>query len=177
MMSMLTRADDLAQLTVLDERGTSVRLGELWRERTAVLVFLRHFGCIHCREHVVQLRREAERLARPDVHIVIVGNGSPSFIAGLREQTGWTGPVYTDPTLAAYRAAQLKRGVVQTIDPRGWLAAAKSLAAGRKQGRTQGDQWQQGGVVVVAPSGEVRWHHASEYAGDNASAQAIAAAL
>jgi hypothetical protein len=41
---MLTRADDLAKMTVLDEQGKSVELGTLWRGKTAVLVFLRHFG-------------------------------------------------------------------------------------------------------------------------------------
>jgi hypothetical protein len=41
---MLTRADDLAKMTVLDEQGQSVELGTLWKDKTAVLVFLRHFG-------------------------------------------------------------------------------------------------------------------------------------
>ena len=42
--AMLHRADDLANMTVLDEAGGKVVLGTLWRERTAVLVFVRHFG-------------------------------------------------------------------------------------------------------------------------------------
>lgn len=41
---MLTRADDLATMTVLDAGGTSVVLGTLWRDRPIVLVFVRHFG-------------------------------------------------------------------------------------------------------------------------------------
>jgi hypothetical protein len=41
---MLDRADDLAKLTVLDEQGTPVELGTFWKDRTAVLVFTRHFG-------------------------------------------------------------------------------------------------------------------------------------
>ena len=41
---MPTRADDLAKLTVLDAGGTPHELGTLWRDRTAVLVFIRHFG-------------------------------------------------------------------------------------------------------------------------------------
>lgn len=35
---------DLAAATVLDERGSPVRLGDLWKDRTTVLVFVRHFG-------------------------------------------------------------------------------------------------------------------------------------
>jgi hypothetical protein len=41
---MLTRADDLAPMTVLDPEGAPVELGSLWRARPAVLVFVRHFG-------------------------------------------------------------------------------------------------------------------------------------
>ena len=41
---MLSRADDLAKLTVLDTEGKPVELGTLWRDKPAVLVFVRHFG-------------------------------------------------------------------------------------------------------------------------------------
>lgn len=41
---MLSRADDLAPLTVLDEQGQTHELGSLWRDRPAILVFVRHFG-------------------------------------------------------------------------------------------------------------------------------------
>jgi hypothetical protein len=40
----MSRTDDLSELQVLDESGTSITLGSLWRERTAVLAFVRHFG-------------------------------------------------------------------------------------------------------------------------------------
>lgn len=36
--------DALADATVTDLDGTQVRLGGLWEDRTAVLLFLRHFG-------------------------------------------------------------------------------------------------------------------------------------
>lgn len=42
--SPVPRADDLAKLTVLDEHGNTVELGSLWRDKTAVLAFVRHFG-------------------------------------------------------------------------------------------------------------------------------------
>ena len=41
---MLTRADDLARMTVLDADKQSITLGTLWRDKPAVLVFVRHFG-------------------------------------------------------------------------------------------------------------------------------------
>jgi hypothetical protein len=38
------RADDLADFVLQDQRGEDVRLGELWSEGPAVLVWLRHYG-------------------------------------------------------------------------------------------------------------------------------------
>lgn len=41
---MLSTASDLAAMTVLDENNQKVELGTLWRDKPAVLVFVRHFG-------------------------------------------------------------------------------------------------------------------------------------
>lgn len=41
---MLSRADDLAKMTVLDENKQVIELGTLWNDKVAVLVFVRHFG-------------------------------------------------------------------------------------------------------------------------------------
>jgi hypothetical protein len=34
----------LAEVSLTDSSGTTHRLGDLWKEQPAVLVFLRHFG-------------------------------------------------------------------------------------------------------------------------------------
>ena len=125
----------------------------------------------------MQLHRDIELIRGANAELFVIGNGSPSFIEGFRDETKYDGPIYTDPSLAAYNAAQLKRGVAKTFDPRGLFGAVKAFADGRRQGRTQGDPWQQGGVLVVAPTGDVVWHHVSGRSGDNASAAAIATAV
>jgi hypothetical protein len=38
------RTDELAEFVLQDHRGEDVRLGELWSEGPAVLVWLRHYG-------------------------------------------------------------------------------------------------------------------------------------
>lgn len=38
------RADDLAEIVLRDHAGERVRLGGLWSESPAALVFLRHYG-------------------------------------------------------------------------------------------------------------------------------------
>jgi AhpC/TSA antioxidant enzyme len=126
---------------------------------------------------VVQLHREIDAIRAAGGELYVIGNGSPSFIAGFRDETGYTGALYTDPSLATYRAAELVRGVLTTLDPRSLGGALRAFRRGQRQGRTQGDPWQQGGVLVIDVTGEVVWHHASARPGDNASASEIVGAL
>jgi hypothetical protein len=126
---------------------------------------------------VVQLHRDIDKLRAANVDLVVIGNGTPNFIAGFRDQTHYDGPIYTDPSLTTYNAAGLKRSAARTFDPRALGSTVRAFARGARQGRTQGDPWQQGGVLVIAPDGEVKYHHASDRPGDNASADDIVAAL
>ena len=125
----------------------------------------------------MQLHRDLDAIHRANAELYVIGNGTPSFIAGFRDETGFTGAVYTDPSLEVYKAAELKRSVARTLDPRSLGKAFRAFRDGQRQGRTQGDAWQQGGVLAVAPSGEVRCHHASDRPGDNATGAQIVAAL
>lgn len=130
-----------------------------------------------CREHVVQLHRTIDDIHAAGAELYVIGNGTPNFIAGFRETTGYDGPLYVDPSLEAYRVAGLKRGVLSTFGPRSALRGIRTLTRGHKQGRTQGDPWQQGGTLVVDPGGQVIMAHVSSGAGDNAAPEQILSAL
>ena len=110
-------------------------------------------------------------------NLVVVGNGAPMFIEGFRETTGFTGPIYTDPSLEVYNAAQLKRGLGTMLKLGAVAATVGSLRRGFRQGKTQGDATQQGGVLVIAPDGRILYHHISAYPGDNASPDTVRNAL
>jgi alkyl-hydroperoxide reductase/thiol specific antioxidant family protein len=120
---------------------------------------------------VVQLHRAGIE------NLVVVGSGAPMFIEGFRETTGFTGPIYTDPSLEVYKAAQLKRGMGTMLKLGAAAATVGSLRRGFRQGRTQGDATQQGGVLVIARDGRILYHHISGYPGDNAAADAIQSAV
>jgi hypothetical protein len=130
-----------------------------------------------CREHVVQLHREIEKIHAAGAELVVIGSGRPHFIAGFRENTGYQGPLYVDPELRSYEAAGLHHGMWRNFTPLSVGLAVRALARGHMQGRTQGDPSQQGGAMVVAPGGKLLFAHASKIAGDNASPVVLVAAL
>lgn len=123
----------------------------------------------------MQLHREIHRLEPAKLHVI--GNGNPTFIAGFRETTGYTGSLFTDPSLAVYRALELRSGLrtVLTLDT--LTRTIGSFRRGFRQGRTQGAALQQGGVIVVDTTGKIRWRHVSDGPGDNATAEQIATAM
>lgn len=125
----------------------------------------------------MQLHRRIDRIHAAGYELVVIGNGSPSFMAGFRETTGYTGPLYTDPSLELYKAAGLKRGVFKVVSPRAAIAALGALRGGHRQGRTQGDALQQGGTMVIDRAGRVLWSHVDDFAGDNADPEEVLRAL
>ncbi len=126
---------------------------------------------------MVQLHREIENLRATGAELQVIGNGAPMFIAGFRETTGYDGPLYTDPSLAVFQAAELRSGL-RTVLTLGTLTrTVGALRRGFRQGRTQGSAMQQGGVLVIAPDGRVLWQHVSAGPGDNATAAEIIAAI
>jgi hypothetical protein len=130
-----------------------------------------------CREHVVQLHRHHDELRAAGGELHVIGNGAPTFIAGFRDTTGFTGAIYTDPSLDVYRAAELRRGLGTMVSGRIAGRAVRAIARGFRQGRTQGDHTQQGGVLVIARDGRVVWQHISTSPGDNAAPDDVVRAL
>jgi hypothetical protein len=126
---------------------------------------------------VVQLHRRIDDIHRAGAELFVIGNGSPSFMDGFRETTKYDGALYTDPSLEVYKAAGLKRGMSLTFNPRSALAGARALKGGFRQGKTQGDPFQQGGTLVIAPGGTILFAHADAYAGGGAKLDDLLAIL
>jgi hypothetical protein len=161
----------LAEARVLDARGDARPLATCWAERDAVLVFVRHFACAGCSEHVAELRPRLAELVALETRVALIGNGTPAHLAAFVERQQLADhplDVFTDPTLAAYRAAELDRSWVGTMGPRALARLARLAVTGHLNGRTRGDLLQQGGALYVTRAGVLAFHHRSARVGDNA---------
>jgi len=159
----------LADAEVRDPAGEAHRLAEAWRERDAVVVFVRHFACAGCAEHVAALRPRLAELAALGVGVTIVGNGTPPQLAAFveREQLADVTCV-TDPSLAAYRAAGLVRSAWGTFGPRALAEHVRLGVRGYASGRARGDHLQQGGTLYVTRAGALAYHERQRRVGDRA---------
>lgn len=161
---------------VIDAAGGQLTLRELIEGRAALLVFVRHFGCIGCSENIGLLSPRFAELSDLGMRIVVIGCGPALFIDGFRERHRLLhGPaeVYTDPTLAIQRAAGLAYGLWGGFRPRAVYEQARAFVNGHVFRSPEGDIRQQAGAVIVDMSGVVRLSHRSESLGDHVRGQQI----
>ncbi len=149
--------------------GETVPLRSLFERDKVALVFLRHLGCVFCREHVAQLRRY------PELNIAFVTLGTVEQTEAFRIAMKSPHRFICDPEKRLHQAFNLnKGGLAQMISPRVVARAIGATLSGHFQSATTvGDPMQMPGVFVIAPSGEVTWEHRSRDAADNPSPQEI----
>lgn len=126
---------------------------------------------------MTQLRHLNSDLDALGVDLAIIGNGAPTFIPTFRDKTGFQGAIFTDPTRRAYRAMSLTNSVRSSVNAKSIRRAFRAYASGNRQSKPvtkpQGDAWQQGGVFLFLPDGEIAYRHLSRYAGDHPSSSDI----
>ena len=128
-----------------------------------------------CREQVARFGKHHARFLAAGASLIAIGNGTPLMAADFVETFSVPFPVFTDPGRSSYKLAGLKRSFGLGIASVG--RARRAMAGGHRQGRTQGDPWQQGGVLIIDTSGSVRWHHVDSSAGDHCSVASVLDAL
>ena len=178
-------AHALEDVVLLDHEGHPVRLGDMWRDRPAVLAFVRHYGCVFCRDMAVKLHKLRHDFEAAGVRLVLIGHGTPQIAASFRRMQGIELPVLVDPDRRIYDVAGAKMATLpEIIGPRQIWAGLKATIGSRlrlgsiavHQGRIIGNAAQLGGVLVVAPDGSVRYSHLSDDASDNPPAREVLAA-
>ena len=126
-----------------------------------------------CRERAARFQSLGDELA--PASLAFVGNGLLGMAQDFAEQFGVTAPLYTDPKRASYAALGMKRKF--GLGLKSLSRGSRANAGGFKQGRTQGDPWQQGGVVLFDGEGSVLWSSVDDGAGELIDIHGLKAAL
>ena len=111
------------------------------------------------------------------VSLVAIGSGSPGGAGHFIEKIHFTGEMYVNQDLSAYKAFRLQRGFLKTLGPAALIHGIQAMRKGFRQGRTDGDLWQQGGLFVMGPGNKLIFQHRNKFAGDHADLDAVLAAV
>jgi len=172
--------DPAPDAILLNSEGDPVPLSSFWRERPAVVVFLRYFGCPFCQMHVVKLREEQQLFRDAGAVVVLVGQGSPEEGAGFCQRKHLPFPCLLDTDKSAYRAYGLRRrNLAVVMSPRVAVpfVRANMNPETRQRGLEGGDFFQMPGTFVVDISGTVRLAHRNRTIADSPPNHALLEAL
>ncbi|XP_037007460.1 peroxiredoxin-like 2C isoform X2 [Artibeus jamaicensis] len=129
----------VAELPVLDASGRRVPFGALFRERRAIVVFVRHFLCYTCKEYVEDLAKIPKSLLQEaNVTLTVIGQSSYHHIEPFCKLTGYCHEIYVDPERKIYERLGMKRG---------------------EEMISSGDPVQQGGTVILGPGHYIHFIH------------------
>jgi peroxiredoxin len=155
----------LAACEVLDPEGQPSRLGAQWADRPVVLVIIRHFACMFCKEQLADFKPFVPRIREAGGETVVLGHGAPEAAKWFIEDYDIGAPVFVDTERKAYQIVDAKRPTIPP--PQTFLAMARALRKGFRQTKSLGDARQLGGVFVITPGGEMPYKYLSKFAGDH----------
>ncbi len=155
---------ELAECDLKTIEDQTINFSTIYQRQTTLIFFVRHFGCLFCRERVASLAEALPLLTTHHLNAVVIGNGHPYMAEGFVEELQLPLSVYCDRKGEAYRLAGMQRnfGLNVTSVKHAW----RSYRAGNRQHKVSGDVWQQGGVLAVNPAGQVLEAIADQSAGD-----------
>lgn len=168
---------DLAECRVSELSGEVARLGDEWSRSPAVVVWLRHYGCIFCRELAADYRHRQQEIEALGGRLVFVGNGEPRWAREFEAAECPGCRLLTDPQLGSYRAIGARQGWRTAIGLGPVAAGIRAFRRGFRQTGVRGVADLQGGVLVMAPGDRVAYAYLSGFAGDHPPIDDVLAAL
>ena len=107
--------------------------------------------------------------------MVAIGNGTRLMAEDFVEKFNIPYPLYTDEERETYSLLRLHRGLGIGI---GSVTAGLRLGRqGIRQGKNQGDVWQQGGEALISETGELLWVNRCKTVEQHATAHQILEAI
>ncbi|KAM4707469.1 peroxiredoxin-like 2C [Discoglossus pictus] len=168
---LLTHPDleQAAGCLVRDRHGRSRPLGDLFRDKKAIVVFVRNFLCYTCKEYVEDLAKIPKSfLEEADVRLIVIGQSSYLHIQDFCTLTGYPHEIYVDTDREIYNKLGMKRGETSTssvgnphVKSNIITGSIKSIwrAMTSQAFDFQGDPAQQGGALIVGPGNLVHFLH------------------
>ena len=117
------------------------------------------------------------KLEEASISLVVIGSGSIEGAKHFIEKLHFNGEMYVNQDLSVYRAFRLERGFIKTLGLSALLKGVEVMRKGFRQGRTDGDRWQQGGVFVMGPGDQMIFQHRNRFAGDHVDLDAVIKAV
>ena len=166
-------SDELSDRLVSGVNLMPGSLGDQLGEELTVLVFLRYFGCIFCRETLADMRDYAEK--NPEFpKAVFFYQGSPTEGRAFLRRYWPEVRAIADPEQVFYEGFGVQRGsLIKMFGPGVFAARSRAAAKGHGMGERSGDIWRMPGAFL-ARGRQILWAHEFRHSADHPSYEKIA---
>jgi hypothetical protein len=163
---MKTLPTEALALPVTGVRLTPGTLRDQLDDELTLLVFLRHFGCMFCRETVSDLRSAAEN--DPDFpRVLFFFQGSATEGRAFLRRYWPEARAVADPDMKLYDLFGIRRAsLLEALGPSVLAARSRARKKGFENGPRSGDIWRMPGCFVVRGE-RVIWEHQPAHAADH----------
>lgn len=166
--------DPAPDLALPDPDGRVRQLSEFWRERPALVLLLRHFGCSCClTERWERLRDELPAYEAAGASVVAIVQGDPERTRAVALRRGYPFPILCDPDHTAYERFGVLQGTAAQIlhdfpwKPNDSTTGEQMLSSRRGTERALvDDPWQLPAEFVVRANGRLGHVHRAQYCED-----------
>ena len=168
--------DQAKDFTLLDSHGNSVRLSDFWKDRPALIIFWRHFGCGCGVDRNKRLQGEYDSYVEKGANVIIIGQGEPERSSAYAEKYKLPPvPILSDLDHNVYAAYGLLEGKPSQIMfdapdeylDRDYEAGVKIAKSRKKDNRPLVDNtWLLPGEFVIDQAGIVRLTYRYNYCED-----------
>lgn len=177
-MAQDERLSALADLPLLTPAGETTTLQAATHDRPAVLILMRHLGCLPCREHLLEVSRRRDEFGRARL-LCITFVDAPLLEAYERELRLDGIDFFGDPQRNVYRALGFRRASFARVwlHPGVWRRYAALMARGRRPHPPGQDVYQLGGDAILDSEGRLRRVFASAGPEDRPTVDELLAAV
>lgn len=169
--------ESLAEICLPDGDNQEFRLGDLWVDRTVVLIHLRHFGCILCRHYASRLRDSNPAFEHAGARLVAIGTGGREYAKTFVTERKIPYLVLVDKQLATHDLIGIGSGTALGVfKPTTLYHGLKARMAGERQGPAGPNPFLFGAAHVIGPGGELRYAWLNGDYQDNAPVPELLAA-
>lgn len=131
--------EQLGSIIVYDDLEMAIQLSTLWQNETAVIVFVRYFGWVICRQQVAELAEVKNDFSQRGAQLVIIGNGRVKDMEQFWNVTGYKGILLTDPIRDSYEYLKFKSGRSDILGVKSFTQIFSAFKAGFMPGLLQGN--------------------------------------
>jgi peroxiredoxin len=174
----LTAGSSAPDFTLQNVHGQAIALSAVWSQQPlTLLTFLRHFGCLFCRQWLAELEAHKAELYAAGLSISAVAMGEPKHAARYCGELAPSMSCLVNETSAPYSAYGLQQaGLGEFFNANVAKNGQKAMQSGATVGQIIGDPRMMPGNFLIDQRGIVRWAYYSKDVSDHPAISEIIAA-